>query len=341
MDRVLVTGGAGYIGSHCCKALARAGFQPVVFDSLRTGHESFVRWGPLVEGDVRDTDVLGGAFEKFKPVAVMHFAALSLVGESTAHPERYWETNVGGTLNILNAMRTASVGRIVFSSTCAVYGEPERVPIDETLPRLPVNPYGASKLACEQMMEDFDGAHGIRSARLRYFNAAGADPDCEIGEWHEPETHLLPLILDAAAGRRANIQVFGTDYPTPDGTAVRDYIHVADLAAAHVAALRYLLDGGESTALNLGTGRGTSVAEAIATVEAVTRRNVPVKNVGRRAGDPAVLLADPRRAEKVLGWRAEHDMRVTVEHAWRWHRKHNAFGGESAAAERKHDRALA
>jgi UDP-glucose 4-epimerase len=191
------------------------------------------------------------------------------------------------------------------------------------------------------MMEDFDGAHGVRSARLRYFNAAGADPDGEIGEWHEPETHLLPLILDAAVGRRPAIQVFGTDYPTPDGTAIRDYIHVADLAAAHVAALKYLLGGGESLALNLGTGRGTSVAEAIAIVEAVTKRKVPVKNVARRAGDPAVLLADPSRAEKLLGWRAERDMRVTIEHAWRWHRKHNAFGGESAEAERSQELAPA
>jgi UDP-glucose-4-epimerase GalE len=339
MHRVLVTGGAGYIGSHCCKALAEAGFQPVVFDDLHTGHESFVRWGPFIKGDVRDGAALRAALRQAEPAAVVHFAALALVGESTAHPERYWGVNVGGTLQLLEAMREASVGRLVFSSTCAVYGEPAKQPIDESFPRQPINPYGATKHACERMMEDFDGAHGLRSVRLRYFNAAGADPAGMIGEWHEPETHLIPLILDAAAGLRPAIEVYGSDYPTPDGTAVRDYIHVADLAAAHVAAVHYLLAGGASAALNLGTGHGTSVAEAVAAVETVTGRSVPVKHVPRRAGDPAVLLADPRRAEALLGWRAERDLHAIVEDAWRWHRQLAAVAGRrgfgtTAAAKR-------
>ncbi len=261
MTRVLVTGGAGYVGSHCCKALAEAGFEPVVFDNFVMGHENAVRFGPLIKGDMRDTEALRAAIEETKPEAVLHFAALTLVGESTSHPGRYYAVNVGGTLNLLEAMHAAGVSKLVFSSTCAVYGAPERVPITEDLPFRPINPYGATKVACEWLMEDFDRAHAIRSVRLRYFNAAGADPAAEIGEWHEPETHLVPLVLDAVVGRRPSISIFGTDYATPDGSAVRDYIHVMDLAAAHVAALRYLMDGGASAAVNLGTGRGASVRE--------------------------------------------------------------------------------
>jgi UDP-arabinose 4-epimerase len=320
MSRVLVTGGAGYIGSHCCKALAEAGFEPFVFDNLSTGHRRAVRWGPLIEGDMRDRDALLSAMRQARPDAVIHFAALSLVGESAQHPERYYDVNVVGTLQLLEAMRAASVERLVFSSTAAVYGEPEEVPISETSPEQPVNPYGATKRACERMMADFDAAHGIRSVRLRYFNAAGADPAAEIGEMHDPETHLLPIVIEAALGRRPAVSVFGSDYPTPDGTAVRDYIHVVDLAAAHVAALRHLLGGGASDALNLGTGRGASVSEVIARVEAVTGRAVPVRAASRRVGDPPVLVADPRRAEAVLGWRAELDLDAMVGDAWRWHR---------------------
>src|SRR5882724_1528200 len=263
MSRILVTGGAGYIGSHCCKALAEAGFEPVVFDNLSMGHREAVRWGPLIEGDTRNAEALHTAMREARPTAVLHFAALALVGESTAHPERYYAVNVGGTLNLLEAMRAANLRRIVFSSTCAVYGEPDRVPIVEDTPKGPINPYGASKLACERMMEDFDQAHSIRSVRLRYFNAAGADPASETGEWHDPETHLVPLVLDAALGRRPAISIFGTDYPTADGTALRDYIHVMDLAEAHVAALHHLLGGGDSAAVNLGTGRGVSVREVV------------------------------------------------------------------------------
>ncbi len=321
MSRILVTGGAGYVGSHCCKALAEAGYEPIVFDNLSMGHESAVRWGPLIRGDMRDADALRSAIEETKPEAVLHFAALALVGESTAHPERYYAVNVGGTLNLLEAMRLSGVQRIVFSSTCAVYGEPERVPITEDLPRRPINPYGESKLACEWMMDDFDRAHSIRSVRLRYFNAAGADPAAEIGEWHEPETHLIPLVIDTALGLHREVSIFGTDYPSADGTAVRDYIHVVDLAAAHVAALRHLVEGGASAAVNLGTGRGASVREVIDAVEAVAGRRVTVKEAPRRAGDPPVLVADPSRAEALLKWRAKADLTKIVEDAWRWHKK--------------------
>jgi UDP-arabinose 4-epimerase len=321
MSRILVTGGAGYVGSHCCKVLAEAGFEPIVFDNLSMGHREAVRWGPLIEGDMRDADALHAAMREARPTAVLHFAALALVGESTAHPERYYAVNVGGTLNLLEAMRAANVGRIVFSSTCALYGQPDRVPIIEDAPKRPINPYGASKLACERMLEDFEQAHSIRSVSLRYFNAAGADSAAETGEWHDPETHLLPLVLDAALGRRRAISVFGTDYPTADGTAVRDYIHVMDLADAHVAALRHLIGGGDSAALNLGRGRGSSVREVIAAVENVTGRKVPSREEPRRAGDPPVLIADPRRAEVLLKWRARADLEAMVEDAWRWHLK--------------------
>jgi len=323
MARILVTGGAGYIGSHCCKALAKAGFEPIVFDDLSTGHRSAVRWGPLIEGDIKDNEKLRKTLQEEQPEAVLHFASLALVGESTRRPELYWSTNVGGTLSLLSAMLEAGVSRIVFSSTCAIYGEPERVPIVEDMPKAPVNPYGATKLACEQMMDHFDLAHGIRSARLRYFNAAGADPDGEIGEWHEPETHLIPLVLDAALGRRPAVAIFGTDFPTPDRTAQRDYIHVADLARAHVAALRHLIAGGSSCAINLGTGVPASVRDVIRTVESVTGRTVPVKEEGRRAGDPATLIADPSKAQALLNWRAEADIETMIADAWEWHRRLN------------------
>ena len=325
MTRILVTGGAGYIGSHCCKALAEAGFEPVVFDNISSGHRRFVRWGPLIEGDMRDAEALRSALRQVRPEAVVHFAALSLVGESAAHPGRYWDVNVGGTLQLLEAMRAASVPRLVFSSTCAVYGEPDGAPIGESAPHRPVSPYGATKSACERMTEDYGRAYGLRSMRLRYFNASGADPAAEIGEWHDPETHLVPLILDAALGRRDGIDIFGTDYPTEDGTAVRDYLHVMDLAEAHVAALRHLQRGGASDAVNLGTGRGASVAEVVRVAEAVTGRAIRTRRAARRAGDPVALFADPAKAEHVLGWRAERDLTAIVEDAWRWHRKLAGF----------------
>src|SRR5688572_3860160 len=321
MRRSLVTGGAGYVGSRCCKALAAAGFEPVVYDNFRTGIRRHVRWGPMIEGDLRDGAALRAAMRETRPEAVIHFAALALVGESEKEPARYWDVNVGGTLRLLEAMRDASVPHLVFSSTCAVYGEPEEVPIREAAPHRPVSPYGASKSTCERMMLDFDRAHGLRSMRLRYFNAAGADPDGEIGEWHEPETHLIPVTLDAVLGRRSYLEIFGSDYPTPDGTAVRDYLHVMDLADAHVAALERLLDGAPSDALNLGTGHGTSVTELIRAVEAVTGNTVPVRAAPRRAGDPPALVADPARAEAVLGWRAKRDLDEMIATAWRWHQR--------------------
>lgn len=331
---VLVTGGAGYIGSHCCKLLAEAGYTPLVYDDLSTGHPEFVRWGPLIEGDIRDRERLDAVFSEHRPVLVMHFAALALVGESVSQPERYWSVNVGGTLTLLETMRVAGCDALVFSSSCAVYGEPEAVPITEDVPKAPVSPYGASKLAAEWMMENFDQAHGLRSVRLRYFNACGADPGAEIGEDHDPETHLVPLVLDAAMGRRPDIAVFGRDYPTPDGTPVRDYVHVVDIAEAHLAAARRLLSGDASLAVNLGTGTGASVAEIIAVVERVTGRRVPTRAAERRPGDPPRLVADPGRAARALDWQAERSgLEQAIGDAWAWHWRRFGEGRAAAAME--------
>ena len=319
MERILVTGGAGYIGSHCCKVLAEAGFEPVTFDNLATGHRSFVRWGPLIEGDVRDGEALTAALEATAPVAVMHFAARSIVPESFASPEATFDVNVAGTLNLLRAMLRTGVSNIVFSSTCAVYGEPDRHPLTEGTGFAPISPYGASKAIAERMVDDVGTAHGIRSARLRYFNAAGADRDGEIGEQHEPETHLIPIILDVALGLRPALQIFGDRHPTPDGTAIRDYIHVLDLARIHLAALRHLLDGGRSCAVNVGTGVGASVAEVVRAVERVTGRRVPTVVAPPRAGDPAILTADPSAAKELFRWSASHTLDDIVADAWRWH----------------------
>jgi UDP-glucose-4-epimerase GalE len=320
MARILIAGGAGYVGSHCVKALAAAGHDCVVFDSLLFGHREFVRWGRLIEGDVRDAAALDAAFAAQRFDAVMHFAALAYVGESVTAPGRYYDFNVNGTRVLLDAMVRAGVRAIVFSSSCAIYGEPERVPIVESAPARPINPYGFTKLACERMMDDFGQAHGLKSARLRYFNAAGAEPTGEIGEHHDPETHLIPLVLDAALGTRPAIQVFGTDYATADGTAVRDYVHVCDLARAHVLALHRLLDGGETIAVNLGSGQGVSVHQVIETARRVTGREVPVRHAPRRAGDPAILVADAAKARELLGWSTERsDLRSIVADAWRWH----------------------
>lgn len=330
---VLVTGGAGYVGSHCCQRLAEAGFRPVVYDNVSTGDRAFVRWGPLVQGDIRDRGKLEAVLAEHRPALVMHFAALALVAESVANPERYWEVNVGGTLTLLEAMRAAGCEHLVFSSSCAVYGAPETVPITEAAPKAPVNAYGASKLAVEWMMESFEQAHGLRSVRLRYFNAAGADPGAEIGEDHDPETHLVPLVLDAAMGRRPEIAVFGNDYPTPDGTAIRDYVHVVDIAEAHLAAARHLLGGGAGLAVNLGTGRDASVAEVIAAAERVTGEQIPTRIAARRPGDPARLVADPGLARSALGWRAARsELDRVIADAWAWHRKR--FGAAAGAASR-------
>src|SRR5215468_9831418 len=286
MARILITGGAGYVGSHCTKALAAGGHNSVVFDNLLFGHREFARWGPLIEGDIRDASALDAVFSAYRFDAVMHFAALAYVGESVTAPGRYYDVNVNGTLTLLDAMVRAGVRSIIFSSSCAIYGEPERMPITEHTALSPINPYGFSKLVCERMMDDFGHAHGIKSARLRYFNAAGADPRAEIGEDHDPETHLIPLVLDAASGRRPEVTVFGTDYPTPDGTAVRDYVHVDDLARAHVLALQHLLDNGDTIAVNLGTGHGASVRQVIDSAGRITGINVVTRDASRRAGDP-------------------------------------------------------
>lgn len=321
-SNVLVTGGAGYVGSHACKALAAAGYRPVCYDSLIRGHRELVRWGPLEEGDLLDAARLDEVFARYRPASVMHFAAFAYVGESVSDPALYFRNNVQGSLTLLDAMRRHGVDRFVFSSTCAVYGIPEVVPIAETEKRRPINPYGTSKLMVEMMLEDFHRAFGLRYVALRYFNAAGADPDGEIGECHDPETHLIPLVLDAAAGRRPHVEIYGEDYDTPDGTCIRDYIHVTDLAAAHVLALKYLDRDGAGGAFNLGNAAGTSVREVIALAGEITGREVPVRHAPRREGDPPRLVADSSRIVRELGWRPAHsDIRDIVATAWAWHQK--------------------
>ncbi|MDB5410539.1 MAG: UDP-glucose 4-epimerase [Rhodospirillales bacterium] len=319
---ILVTGGAGYIGSHACKALAKGGFTPIAYDSLVYGHREAVRWGPLVEADLADRARLADTLRKYEIAAVMHFAAFAYVGESMTRPELYFNNNVVNTVGLLDAMLAAKVRHIVFSSTCATYGTPDSVPITEDTPQRPVNPYGETKLMIERALYWYGQAHGISYAALRYFNAAGADPDSEIGEEHDPETHLIPLILDAAQGKRAEIGIFGTDYPTPDGSAIRDYIHVQDLAEAHVAAISHLASGGASLALNLGTGVGHSVREVIDAAERITGRHIPRRETDRRPGDPAALVADASRARQAIGWTAKvSDLDSIIGTAWRWHQR--------------------
>jgi UDP-arabinose 4-epimerase len=325
---VIVIGGAGYIGSHACKALARAGYLPVIYDNLCYGHEWAVKWGPLERGDILDRVRLDEVLARYQPDAVLHFAALAYVSESVTDPGRYYRNNVAGSLNLLEAMRDLGIGKIVFSSTCATYGSPERLPISEEVPQRPINPYGASKLMVERMLADFENAHGLVWTALRYFNAAGADPDGEIGESHDPETHLIPLVLDAASGRRSHVTVLGTDYDTPDGTCVRDYIHVMDLADAHVSALQAIDAGTPSSAYNLGIGRGFSVREVIAAVERVTGLKVPVILGERRPGDPPTLVSDASKAHEMLGWRPQiSDIDEIVRTAWAWHQRSTSITG--------------
>jgi UDP-glucose-4-epimerase GalE len=332
MSHVLVAGGAGYIGSHACKALAAAGFVPVTYDNLVHGHEEAVRWGPLIRADITDRARLDIVISEFRPVAVMHFAAYTFVGESVSDPKKYYRNNVVGALTLFEAAVAAGIKTVVFSSTAAVYGVPDIVPIPESAPKQPINPYGRSKLMMEEILRDFDGAYGLRSVCLRYFNAAGADPAGETGEDHEPETHLIPRALMAAAGKIPHLDLFGTDYPTPDGTAVRDYIHVADLADAHVRALDYLRAGGVSDAFNLGTGSGYSVREIIAATGRVTGLEVPVREGPRRAGDPPSLVADPSRARATLGLDVSHSgIDSIVGTAWRWYRARNGLQDHRAA----------
>ncbi len=320
---VLVTGGAGYIGSHACQALAAAGYTPVVYDNLSTGTRDAVKFGPLVEGDIRDGEAIKAALQQYKPVAVMHFAALIAVGESVTKPSAYYHVNTIGSWQLLNAVRETcpafNMIPIVFSSTAAVYGIPQISPIPEDAPLAPINPYGHSKLMVEQMLSDFSNSYGLRSVALRYFNAAGSSLDGSLGLNNRNPTHLIPVALEAVLGTRPELQIFGADYPTPDGTAVRDYIHVVDLANAHVAALEYLLNGGSTTRFNLGTGHGHSVQEVISAITEVTARAVPANTHPRRAGDPPALVADSTRAQKELNWKPKYsDLSTIVRTAWSW-----------------------
>ena len=316
---ILVTGGAGYIGSHVCKSLSRAGWRPVVYDNLSRGNEWAVRWGDLVRGDLADRALLEKTLDLYRPIAVVHLAALAYVGESVECPDLYYRNNVGGTLTLLEVCKNAGISRIVFSSSCATYGIPDRLPIAEDMPQVPVNPYGASKLMAERILKDFGGAYGLKSIVLRYFNACGADPEGEIGESHCPETHLVPRALMAAAGALPHVDIFGEDYETPDGTAIRDYVHVTDVAQGHTAALRRLIEGQAFGAYNLGAGRGYSVRDVLRKVEEVTGRKLSVNRTVRRAGDPPVLIADNRLALHELGFEPRHStLDEIVATAWRW-----------------------
>ncbi|WP_064683870.1 UDP-glucose 4-epimerase GalE [Rhizobium bangladeshense] len=322
-ETVLVVGGAGYIGSHTCLDLANKGYKPVVFDNFSNGHREFVKWGPAEEGDIRDRARLDEVLAKHKPAAILHFAALIEVGESVKDPISFYENNVIGTLTLLSAAQAAGINAFVFSSTCATYGLPQSVPLDETHRQVPINPYGRTKYIVEQALADYDQYKSLRSVVLRYFNAAGADFEGRIGEWHQPETHAIPLAIDAALGRRQGFKVFGSDYETRDGTCVRDYIHVLDLADAHVRAVEYLLKGGKSVALNLGTGTGTTVKELLGAIEDVSNRPFPVEYIGRREGDSHTLVANNDKARDVLGWVPQYDLSEIIRSAWNWHAKTN------------------
>jgi len=321
MDKhVLVTGGAGYIGSHACKALRAAGYVPVTYDSFVTGWRDAVKFGPLEEGDLADRARLDEVFAKWKPVAVMHFAALSLVGESMKNPGKYWRANVLSSLTLIEAAAAAGCLDFVFSSTCATYGDQDGVVLDEDTRQMPINAYGGSKRAIEDMLRDFGASHGLRSVIFRYFNVAGGDPDGEVGEFHRPETHLIPLMLDAIDGRRPALTVFGSDYPTPDGTCIRDYVHVSDLVDAHVLGLKWLEAGNPSEVFCLGTGKGFSVREVIAQSRAVTNRDVPIVEGDRRPGDAAVLVSGSTKAVSTLGWKPKRaELSTMIADAWRWH----------------------
>lgn len=316
---VLVSGGAGYVGSHTCLALAEAGFEPVAYDNLSNGWKEFVRWGCLEEGDISDGARLDEVLARHKPAAILHFAASIEVGESTREPGLFYRNNVAGTISLIEAARRAGISAMVFSSTCATYGAPLRLPIDETHPQQPLNPYGRSKLMVEQLLADYDRYLGFRSVCLRYFNAAGADPKGRIGEKHEPETHVIPLAIQTATGLRPAFKIFGEDYDTRDGTAVRDYVHVLDLADAHVLALKHLLAGGASETFNLGTGAGATVRELIAAIEQVSGSALPVESAPRREGDAPALVADSRKARDLLGWSPRHGLDDIVRTAWAWH----------------------
>lgn len=327
--RVLIAGGAGYIGSHAAKALARAGREPVVFDDLSSGHAHAVKWGPLVQGDIRDGEALRAAIRQHRPDAVMHFAARIEVGEGERDPVDFYGNNVAGTLNLVRVMLEEGVENLVFSSTCAIYGDPETLPLTEDLPKRPVSVYGRTKLIVEQMLEDISRAKGLNFAALRYFNAAGADMDGEIGEEHDPETHLIPNAIKAAVGRGPAMKLFGRDYPTRDGTCVRDYIHVDDLARAHILAADRLSGAKGNLQLNLGSGDGYTVLDVLDAVGRATGRPVPYDVSPRRPGDAVALTADPARVRAVLGWAPVHGLDDIVSSAWNFHRRAWGMGNEA------------
>jgi UDP-glucose 4-epimerase len=322
---ILVTGGAGYIGSHTVLALLQAGYEVIILDNLVYGHRDLVEkvlQVELIEGDTGDRPLLDNLFSTRNIAAVMHFSAYAYVGESVTDPAKYYRNNVVGTLTLLEAMLAASIKKFVFSSTCATYGVPETVPIPEDHPQNPINPYGATKLMVERILSDFHTAYDFKSVRFRYFNAAGADPNGRLGEDHNPETHLIPLVLQTALGKREFISIFGTDYPTPDGTCIRDYIHVNDLADAHVLGLKYLLDGGDSEVFNLGNGNGFSVREVIETAKLVTGREIPIKECDRRPGDPPSLIGSGEKARKILNWQPQYSsLKDILVHSWQWHQQ--------------------
>jgi UDP-glucose 4-epimerase len=320
MKNVLVTGGAGYIGSHACKVLRDQGYVPVTYDNLSTGWEDAVKFGPFERGDLHDRACLDEVFAKYQPVAVMHFAAFSQVGEAMREPGKYWHNNVGGSLVLIEAAVAAGCLNFVFSSTCATYGDQDGVVLDENSAQMPLNAYGASKRAIEDILTDFGASDGLNSVIFRYFNVAGCDPDGEVGEFHQPETHLIPLMLDAIEGKRPALTVFGTDYPTPDGTCIRDYVHVMDLVDAHVLGLKWLEDGKGSRVFNLGTGKGFSVREVIDHSSSVTNKPVPIVEGDRRAGDAVALVSGSTRANAELGWSPERStLQRMISDAWRWH----------------------
>jgi len=319
---ILVTGGAGYIGSHCCKELRRRGYTPVTLDNLVYGHRKNVRWGPFFEGSIDDCKVLDNIFNHHRIQAALHFAAFAYVGESVTDPQKYYQNNLKGTIGLLDSLIAHGVKYVIFSSSCATYGIPENIPIDETHSQHPINPYGKTKYMVEEILGDYSNAYPIDYMSLRYFNAAGADLESEIGEEHDPETHLIPLVLDVAKGRSKKVNVFGTDYDTEDGSCIRDYIHVSDLADAHVLALEKLLEGHQSEFINLGTGKGYSVLQVIGTASKITRIDISYEVTNRRPGDPAILVAANDKARRVLGWSPRYpDLETIVSSAWKWHRK--------------------
>jgi UDP-glucose 4-epimerase len=328
MVDILVTGGAGYIGSHTCLALAERGYTPVVYDNLVSGHREFVQWGPFEQGDVRDRERLERVISSYKPAAIIHFAGLIEVAESVTNPIAFFENTVSGSVNLFAVALKAGIDKVVFSSTCAIYGIPQEIPMSESHPQLPISPYGTSKLLVEQILRDLDNYQGLRSIILRYFNAAGADIEGRIGEWHDPESHAIPIAIDVARGKRSLFKIHGSDYPTPDGTCIRDFIHVADLADAHARSIDYLMLGGASIALNLGTGRGTSIKQLVRAIEIISNKRIPIELAARRKGDPPELVADNAKAKTMLRWQPAYDLEDIVESAWNWHRKADNKAGK-------------